>query len=81
MRRKFVFIVCSLALSLTSYSAPGSWKQIGQKGEWSHTLSATILDQMLYSVEKSGFLYVTDLTTGKWKKIGKADFEIGRAHV
>jgi len=74
MRENLLIFLCCLIISLPSYAAPGSWMQIGQKGEWSNTLDATILDELLYSVEKSGFLYVTELTTGKWKKIGKADF-------
>ncbi len=42
--------------------------------DWKNTIAAVVLNDRLYTVEKSGALYGTDLTTGKWVQIGKAEF-------
>ena len=43
-------------------------------GEWSNTIALTVLADSLYTIEKSGALYRTDLTTGKWIQLGKPAF-------
>lgn len=43
-------------------------------GEWGNTIALTILGGRLYTVEKSGALYRTDLSTGRWVQLGKAEF-------
>ena len=43
-------------------------------GDWSNTIGAVVLDNTLYSIEKNGVLYRTDLGTGKWVQVGKAEF-------
>jgi hypothetical protein len=53
---------------------PGSWKQLGKNGEWKATIVATSNGNSMYTVESSGALYKTDLTTGTWKQIGKSEF-------
>jgi PQQ-like domain len=44
------------------------------RGDWSTTIAAVVLNNRLYTVERSGALYGTDLSTGKWVKIGKPEF-------
>lgn len=43
-------------------------------GEWGDTIALTILNDVLYTIEKSGALYRTDLNNGKWVQVGKAEF-------
>jgi hypothetical protein len=42
--------------------------------DWKDTIAAVVLNDRLFTVEKSGFLYETDLSTGKWVQVGKAEF-------
>lgn len=42
--------------------------------QWGNTIALTTLRGSLYTVEKSGTLYRTDLNTGKWVQLGKAEF-------
>ncbi len=52
----------------------GGWARIGPPSAWKDTLAGAILDGQLYTVEKSGALYVSDLAEGTWKQIGKLDY-------
>ena len=52
----------------------GDRTRIGQAGEWKDTIAAVSLNSRLYSIEKSGALYVTDLPGGRWRQIGKTEF-------
>jgi hypothetical protein len=56
-------------------AAAGSRARVGPPGAWRDTLAVAVLNGQLYSVEKSGVLYVTDLATGTWKPIGKPAFK------
>ena len=53
----------------------GAFQQVtAAAGDWSNTIGAVVLDNTLYSIEKNGVLYRTDLGTGKWVQVGKAEF-------
>ncbi|MDQ2976014.1 MAG: hypothetical protein M3R69_11475 [Acidobacteriota bacterium] len=64
--------------------AGSSWQQVSadtrdwtagvNPGEWDDTIALTTLNGYLYTIEKSGALYRTDLTNGKWVQLGKTDF-------
>ena len=41
---------------------------------WKDTVTGSTLGGKLYTIEKSGVLYETNLDSGKWKQLGKADF-------
>ena len=43
-------------------------------GEWADTKHAVVYNGKLYTIEKSGALYVTELPSGKWLQIGKVEF-------
>ena len=47
---------------------------IGRPGDWKNTIAGAVLDGKLYTVEKSGALYVTDPADGAWKRLGKVEF-------
>jgi hypothetical protein len=63
-----------LGVALNQHEAPGSWEQVGPQGAWKGTTAGAIFGGKLYSTERNGGLYVTDLKTGKWQAIGKAEF-------
>ncbi|HKS29850.1 MAG TPA: hypothetical protein VJS44_18650 [Pyrinomonadaceae bacterium] len=48
--------------------------RIGQAGDWRNTIAAVTVNNRLYTIETSGSLYVTDLSSGTWKKLGNSDF-------
>src|SRR5882762_98237 len=50
------------------------WTRAINAGEWNNTIALTTLGGRLYTIEKSGALYRTDLTNGKWVQLGKSDF-------
>ena len=50
------------------------WTPGVNAGEWDNTIALTTLNGYLYTIEKSGALYRTDLTNGKWVQLGKTDF-------
>lgn len=52
----------------------GGWARIGPPAAWKDTLAGATLNGQLYTVEKSGALYVSDLAEGTWKQIGKLDY-------
>ncbi|HMT06942.1 MAG TPA: hypothetical protein PKA82_02980 [Pyrinomonadaceae bacterium] len=43
-------------------------------GDWDNTEPAVVLNGKLYTIETGGMLYVTELPSGVWKQLGKADF-------
>lgn len=43
-------------------------------GDWADTKHAVVLGGKLYTIETSGALYVTELPSGKWTQLGKAEF-------
>lgn len=67
LTRCFCVAMLSLAVAgLTSITA--------QKGEWKNTIAAVVMDGSLYTVEKDGRLYITDLNSGTWRPLGKPEF-------
>lgn len=52
----------------------GDRTRLGQVGEWKDTVAAATSNNRLYTIEKSGALYVTDLSNGRWSQIGKPEF-------
>ncbi len=54
---------------------PGGWGRLGPAGAWKDTIAGTVLNDRLYTVEKTGYLYVTDLSNGTWKQLGKQEFD------
>ena len=54
----WLWAVCSPALAV-----PGDWERIGQAGDWKDTTAGTLFNGRLYTVEKSGALYVTERAT------------------
>ena len=47
---------------------------MGQAGDWKDTVALVTLNNNLYSIERSGALYRTDLNSGRWVQLGKAEF-------
>lgn len=43
-------------------------------GDWADTKHAVVLGGKLYTIEVSGALYVTELPSGVWRQLGKAEF-------
>ena len=52
----------------------GDRVRIGQAGDWKNTIAVAVKNDRLYTVEKSGTLYVTDLSSGRWSSVGQAVF-------
>lgn len=63
-----------LGIALDQEGAAGGWAQVGPAGAWKGTVAGTVLDGRLYTVEASGALYVTNLGSGQWQQLGKAEF-------
>jgi hypothetical protein len=57
-----------------SSGSPGSWWRLGPASAWKDTIAAAVLKAQLYTIETSGALYMTDLSTGTWTLIGKPEF-------
>ena len=56
-----VFLLCAAAMTANA--------------NWGNTIALAVIDNNLYTVEKSGALYRTDLSSGKWVQVGKPEFE------
>lgn len=52
----------------------GTATMVGPEGGWSAAISATVLNNKLYTVETDGAIYETDLTTTAKTAIGKAEY-------
>ncbi len=48
--------------------------QLAVAGDWDNTIAAVVMNDRLYTVEKGGALYETNVSSGKWVQIGKQDF-------
>ena len=42
--------------------------------DWSGTVAAVVQNNTLFSIERSGVLYSTNLATGRWTAIGKPEY-------
>lgn len=72
--RGFALVLAVLACSQWAAADPGQWSRVGRAGDWKQTICATSDGSVMYSVESSGRLYLTNLRTGEWAPIGGADF-------
>lgn len=61
---------CCFSLFIVLAGAPTR----SRAADWSNTIAAATFGNDLYTIEKAGALYRTDLRTGKWQQVGKADF-------
>jgi hypothetical protein len=57
-----------------SSTGAGTWGRLGPAGAWKGTRVGAVLNDRLFTVETNGCLYVTDLSTGTWKEVGKQEF-------
>lgn len=76
-KRSLTISFCMFVLLLAA--APLPVRAVGSSpaiiaGAWSGTIALTTLGGSLYTIEKSGALYRTDLSSGRWVQLGKADF-------
>lgn len=69
----FVLLLAGGSLQTARVSAV-NWTLAMNAGDWSNTIALTTLSGRLYTIEKSGALYRTDLTTGQWIQVGKPEF-------
>jgi hypothetical protein len=58
--------------------ADGSWTQLGESGAWKNALGGAVLNDHLYTAEKDGHLYSTNLKTGKRRPVGAAAYDTTR---
>src|SRR5580704_10466446 len=63
-----------LGVGLDQNGEVGNWQQVGVAGGWKGTSAGAIFNGQLYSAESNGCLYVTNLATGTWSQLGKAEF-------
>ncbi len=47
---------------------------VASAADWSNTIAAVTHNGALYSIEKSGVLYRTDLSNGQYVQVGKSEF-------
>ena len=45
------------------------WQQVGDSGDWQGTIAAAVAAGRLYTIERSGGLYCTDLASGAWEQL------------
>ena len=76
MQAKAFFVIAAIMMLAASslLAAEGAPHRLGQAGDWANTLAAAVLDGKLYTAEKSGVLYATDLASGDYRPIGEAVF-------
>jgi hypothetical protein len=82
MRTTIAAPFLAVALSLvaaSSWAKPGDWRQVGKGGDWNRTKLAAADGGKLYTIEKDGGFFVTDLTSGEWKQLGKPEYQNTRA--
>ena len=48
---------------------------VAANANWGNTIALAVIGNDLYTVEKSGALYRTNLSSGRWVQIGKSEFE------
>jgi hypothetical protein len=53
-----------------THVGPGSWSQIGAKGDWAHTKLLAVTEAYLWSIEEGGSFYKTDMD-GHFVRVGK----------
>lgn len=75
--KRIVTIVLLLAATFANAQS-GTATNIGPEGAWTNVISATILNDKMYTVEKNGAIYETDLVSTFRTQIGKREFEKGK---
>ena len=80
VNRTLAICICMFVLVMAGGSLQQAIAGAGDRtlamnlGEWNDTIALTTLGGRLYTIEKSGALYRTDLTNGRWAQLGKAEF-------
>ena len=59
---------------MTSNQLEVTWKRIGPLGGWGNTITAAVWDDALFTIESTGSLFRTDVTSGEWTRIGPLAF-------
>jgi hypothetical protein len=72
--RRFVVAVFVATVTWPGLGQAATPRPIGKPGDWTGTLAGVVSGGRLYTVEKGGALYATDLSSGKWQRLGKPDF-------
>lgn len=77
-RLKVCFCMFALMLAGSSFrparAGAVDWTLATTAAQWTNTMAVTTLGGSLYSIEKSGALYRTDLNTGRWVGVGHSEF-------
>ena len=63
-----------LGIALNQRGEEGSWQRVGPIGGWKNTLAGVFLKDRLYTVETNGILWRTNVETGVWTAVGRAEF-------
>lgn len=63
-----------LGIALNQRGTRGAWAQIGEPEAWKNARAGAIFQDRLFTAEKDGFLWVSDLDTGERARVGKPDF-------
>jgi hypothetical protein len=63
-----------LGIALNQEGVRGSWKAIGEPGQWMNVRAGAILNGRLYTAETDGTLRITRLDNGKRTAIGRPEF-------
>jgi hypothetical protein len=72
--RRLAVAALAAALAWPALGQTAAPRPIGKAGDWAGTLVGVLSGRTLYTIEKSGALYATDLSSGVWQKLGKPDF-------
>ena len=75
---KNVITIMLLLVAVFANAQSGSTTNIGPEGAWANVVSATVLNDKMYTIEKNGRIYETDLTTTMRTPLGKQDFDKGK---
>ncbi|UPT67828.1 MAG: PQQ-like beta-propeller repeat protein [Sphingobacteriales bacterium JAD_PAG50586_3] len=75
--KRIVTIMLVLATTFAKAQS-GAATNIGPEGAWSNVVSATILNDKMYTGEKNGAIYETDLVSTLRTPIGKNAFDKGK---
>lgn len=70
----FLSLLLAIGWAQTVRAEFGDRTRLGKAGEWKDTIGVATLDSRLYTIEINGALYATDLSSGRWLQIGKAEF-------
>lgn len=67
-------VVASACCRAGADNDPGARKRVGAAGGWKNTVAGVVVKNHLYTVDKAGALYRTDLPGGKRQRVGKSSF-------